>query len=128
MNIKRLNRQLERIVEDRTWSHNGKDFKEDVIETKEVELIPGVKLTYNKIARYEKPEGADDFVHMYDSWEFDETKSDANDYTSINNAIQKHIAKDLLGIDADTYIGASSGAVPISITVKDDVYRKNYRY
>lgn len=127
MNIKKLNKELNKLFEasNREWSFDGKDFKEEVVDTKEVELVPGIALVYDKVEHWSKEDGDTELVHRYDSWELNEEKSNTN---QINYDIQTHVGQNLLGITDNFSVGASSGAVPLSIKIKDETYKKNYRW
>ena len=99
------------MVEDsniREWQHNGKQFKELTVDTKEVEVIPGLILKFNKV------EHGEDGVHTRTTWELDNSIN-AND---INKMIANHIIKQL---DVEDYrIGGWAGAIPLTIRVEED--------
>lgn len=112
MDIKKLNEQLDEVMslneEVREWQHDGHKFKEIVVDTKDVEVIPGLTIKFNKV------EHDKDDVYTRTTWELD-TSVDAN---TANQAITKHII-DQLGVD-DYRIGGWSGAIPSIITIEED--------
>jgi uncharacterized protein YdaT len=106
---KRLTKQLKSILEDvREWEHNGHRFKEITVDSKEVEVIPGLTIKFNKVEH-----GQDD-VYTRTTWELDKSVN----LNAANQAITKHII-DQLGLD-DYRIGGWSGAIPLSITTEED--------
>lgn len=108
---KQLTEQLNSILEEsneREWEHNGHTFKETIVDSKEVEAIPGLVLKFNKI-QHEK----DGQVNRT-SWELDRSVN----VTDANNYISK-IILDALGA-ADGKVGGWSGAIPMSITLKGE--------
>ena len=109
--IKQLNNKLEKFLENnlkREWEHNGHRFKEIIVDTKEVEVIPGLVIKFNKV------EHGEDDVYTRTTWELDNSV----DTNAANQAITKHIIEQL-GVD-DYRIGGWSGAIPLSITTEED--------
>lgn len=105
----RLTKQIKSILEEvREWEHNGHKFKEITVDSKEVEVVPGLIIKFNKVEH-----GQDD-VYTRTTWELDKSV----DLNTANKAITKHII-DQLGLD-DYRIGGWSGAIPLSITTKGD--------
>ena len=110
--IKQLNNKLEKFLENnikREWEYNGHKFSETVVETKQVEVIQGLVLPYNKII-HEK-----DGVETRQTWELDKS-------INLNNANQFLMGKIAheLG-ETEFRVDASSGAIPITIRIKGDI-------
>ena len=111
MDIKKLNEELSNILEDsnvKEWQHNGKQFKELTVDTKEVEVIPGLTLKFNKV------EHSEDDVYTKTTWELDNSINT----NQANKAIMDHILNEL-GAN-DSVIGGWSGAIPLTIKVEED--------
>ena len=90
------------------WEHNGHKFKKVVVDTKDVEVIPGLTIKFNKV------EHGEDDVYTRTTWELDRSV----DASVTNQAITKHIIEQL-GVD-DYKIGGWSGAIPLIITIEED--------
>lgn len=90
------------------WEHNGHKFKEITVDTKDVKVIPGLTIKFNKV------EHGEDDVYTRTTWELDRSV----DTNAANQAITKHIIQQL-GVD-DYRIGGWSGAIPLIITIEED--------
>lgn len=100
---------LESLNEEvKEWEHNGHKFKEIVVDTKDVEVIPGLTIKFNKV------EHGEDDVYTRTTWELDRSV----DTNAANEAIRKHIIQQL-GVD-DYRIGGWSGAIPLIINIEED--------
>lgn len=113
MTIKEINEKMKTLLENsisREWEFNGNTFKETILETKQVEVLPGLVLTYNKIEKQQNGKT------VRFSWEIE---TDTN-YNECNKFIMDKIANDL-GITDKYTIGASAGAIPININFKNDL-------
>ena len=108
MNIRRLNEEIEQALDKnvREWEFNGNQFKEIIVDKKEVEIIPGYTITYNKIGNYKNGQ------LNRTTWE----AARSTDSAAINQRIQMEVVKKL-GIEGFVRIGSSSGAVPLIITI-----------
>ena len=92
----------------REWEYNGHKFKEIVVDTKDVEVIPGLTIKFNKV------ELGEDDVYTRTTWELDRSV----DTIAANQAITKHII-DQLGVD-NYRMGGWSGAIPLIINIEED--------
>ena len=93
---------------ERVWTHNNNTFKAVLMETKEVEILPGYNVAYEHIIYYIVIDGQDKL--RYQQWEA--VNPDTN---AINEAMQRHIMGQIASTECR--IGASSGCVPLCFYV-----------
>ena len=107
MNLKKLNEKIEKALDQnvKEWKMGGNQFKEIIVDTKEIEIIPGCPITYDKIENYK-------------NGKLNRTIWAAvrnTDSTEINKKIQMEVAKKL-GVEDSFKFVSTSGAVPLMIT------------
>lgn len=96
------------VSDAREWQHNGKQFKELTVDTKEVEIIPGLILKFNKV------EHGEDDVYTRTTWELDRSINT----NQANKAIMDYILNELGANDG--VIGGWAGAIPLTIKIEED--------
>lgn len=107
MNIKRLNEEIEQALDQKVteWDLDGNHFKEIIVDTKEVEIIPGCTITYDKIENYKNGK--------LNRTIWAAVKS--TDSGEINKKIQMEVVKKL-GVEDSFRLVSTSGAVPTMLT------------
>lgn len=112
MNIKKLNEEIKLILEDEkfrdAWSDkNNTEYEEYLVDSKEVELIPGALLKFNRVALKINGEPSKYY------WELDSNESNMHNF---NRAIRERIVSELNIPNYD--INQSFGPIPIKIQEK----------